>query len=88
MGEPTDYGTSIPTLPECPEDGCDSYGFDTTMIYVETESMAMDEPGHVADAKSQVLLDSACSEMVCHECGAIIIEEGEIVHDAVNGGEN
>lgn len=78
-----EIGRGFPNLKECPEDDCDSHQMACTTINIEGETAVLDGGGGISTQQHDNFDHQFFTYIECRECGVKIMEEGEIVHEAV-----
>jgi hypothetical protein len=82
MAERTIETIGMPAIEECPECGYDSlYG---TTVEVNSSTIKLDGSGGIQNWNHDVLQDVLVISLECHECGEILVEDGEAVHEVVD----
>ena len=68
----------MPAIDACPE--CGSTHMEGMLVSVKDCSIALDGNGGILDTNKDMLYETRLRQLDCFDCGAILIEDAEIVH--------
>lgn len=82
MSDRTITATGMPAIDCCPE--CESHTLNGTTVEVSSTTLELDGSGGILTWQRGDLQDTLVLSMECYNCGAVLIEDGEVVHDGVD----
>lgn len=80
------HGIPFPPIGVCPD--CSSWELSGVQVSREGVSISLDGHGGVSEIRPDEILETRYTYLECRDCGVVLVEDGEVVHDGVPGHES